>query len=757
MKWETFTTTQAKRKAIANHFLSTIACAMSTEIEKRRRPFTPGWAESLETVQGLPIKYGGKVIPVVRPKKRNLEEEEAEVIYDDSDNDEDVEPNDNRARKFADRSQAKKAVLEISVEPKTDAQYALNRQTIAEICMSITANPESALRKKANKSSEENPDFAQHNIKDLLAFTICQDPIEIELALISTTLVFKDICPGYRIRSSLDMGKDEEGNAVKLKKETKKLVDFEKSLLQYYQYFLQILEKRAHWGLAHLSHGHTLSPSDQRLVSIKTQLGLTAYRCQCELLRSLTHFNFRSSLLTAITNRCSSISPSAAITTEGQQLISTCCEAIDYILRRDATGEVSFEFVSLLNKVLRTAKSTLPERLLQCLEIVKVTVKADYAKLIHTQSKNEKKKRKKEQDKVELGLLEANLSGDEINKKRFQVNSLQEMALLYFRLLKAAVNTDAPSNAKGKGHTHEVTYRLLPAALAGLSRLTHLLDVDMIGDLLAVLRTLLDQPVTAVKQAGDLIEVRLLCIFCALKTLSGPGSIALQMDDEPYLAHLLRLLPTMPSSFTRWTVLIQCLEGHFLTHREERGQIVEAFIAQLILAALEHIDTAGPVLLTMAHMMLLRYPRVRQGLALYSVLQKDAAQQKKDKLAQAQMTAQRISQQAKRVIFEEDGNVADLAMTGLLSTTNTISSTIIATGGHGSVFNTNNNNGDDMITLEQCLWLLPLFQQHPRREYARIVKAMISKDLQPLPIRVDDLEGDRGVRVMTQVSLTGTA
>ncbi|VDK18747.1 unnamed protein product [Anisakis simplex] len=59
-----------------------------------------------------------------------------------------------------------------------------------------------------------------------------------KLAIASTVEVFVDIIPGYAIRPL-----SEEEKSQKMKKETKKLHDYENTLLNYYNKYLQVIEK----------------------------------------------------------------------------------------------------------------------------------------------------------------------------------------------------------------------------------------------------------------------------------------------------------------------------------------------------------------------------------------------------------------------------------------------------------------------------------------------------------------------------------
>ena len=113
-------------------------------------------------------------------------------------------------------------------------------------------------------------------------------------------------------------------------------------------------------------------------------------------------------------------------------------------------------------------------------------------------------------DDVDAGLLEAEaLSSDKSNSKRFMADTLHEVCLIYFRVIKMKVG-----------------FRLLPAALEGLGRITHLINMDTVEDLVLLLRGLLKDSQFALPPL-----IRLLCVSCALKTLSGPGQ-ELQMEIE---------------------------------------------------------------------------------------------------------------------------------------------------------------------------------------------------------------------------------
>lgn len=189
---------------------------------------------------------------------------------------------------------------------------------------------------------------------------------------------------------------------------------------------------------------------------------------------------------------------------------------------------------------------------------------------------------------------------------------------------------------------------LLPAALTGLSRITHLMNIDTVQDLMAVLRSLLDQ------QPPLPLHVQIRCIHCALHTLSGPGK-ELQLDGDVYLRRLRFLLGELPPAFADWSSVVDLMDLCFLRYREERQNIVSAFCRLLLLLAAQFADSQGATLCTMVNAILQRYPRLRRDLF---VLQPAAA------LMPTKSTAV-ASASSSAKLFVEDDTVEDLAMKAL--------------------------------------------------------------------------------------------
>ncbi len=283
------------------------------------------------------------------------------------------------------------------------------QQKLADICTAITTSPERSLKRKAEVTETGERVYRMADLFELLG---SRDVQVFEMAMLSALIVFKDICPGYRIRPQ------EEGDGgVTLKKETKALRDFELALLAAYKKYLQVLDEKVQTGL-----GNARKETVQWGVAQK--LGLSALRCMCELVRSLSHFNFKSLLLAALVTRGAQ---------PNEEISSLCCDTITHVVVSDAQGETSYEVVRLVAKVLVTNKYAVPHAIVKCLERVKMAVHADDSKNVHRRAKRERRKRKKEGDDVETGLLESKATSDESTKKRFQADCLTEISLIYFR------------------------------------------------------------------------------------------------------------------------------------------------------------------------------------------------------------------------------------------------------------------------------------------------------------------------------------
>ena len=265
-----------------------------------------------------------------------------------------------------------------------------------------------------------------------------------EMAIYSLLIIFKDICPSYRLRPINDSEKD-----VILKKETKRLKEYERNLLTFYSRFLKYLSTSVEKGARALNNRNTrkkISNSDLLAESNPdAMLAIICLTCQGELLKALHHFNFRSELLSSI------ISSAFIFHPEVEQI---CIGTLKHVIASDINSELSYELTVELSKQLVARKFEVPESTLSLLSLIKVQVHADEAAAVRVKAKREKRKRRRNSDEVDLGLLEADGAISSASKsiaQRFQADCLHELSLVYFRSLHSSLshsNSDTGSGVR---------------------------------------------------------------------------------------------------------------------------------------------------------------------------------------------------------------------------------------------------------------------------------------------------------------------
>ena len=354
-----------------------------------RKAFTPGWMQSLTSKEALPIKQNGKVIRSLRENKDQIsdhqevrEDDEEEEENDDEEEAEQI-PTSYKGRQSKESRipvevQPDSGIYEYAPEPEMDLDTNMEpfqpvqkkmkktsnmdvddnnastdgvidkrkrskasivarflnsitlynaRNIIGTICNTIMADPEKSLRRSRPNEDIVDGESPEYKFSDLLSILQHTNVQIVEMAMLSCVLVFKDIIPGYRIRSLTSLEKE-----TQVKKETKRLRDYENAILGAYQQYLNILHKQVVDGLK----------NPKKMVNewdISAKLGLSALRCQCELLRAVPHFNCRIALLTSIVTRAAQ--PDVEVS-------SVSCGALELLFKNDAEGEASFEAVRLI-------------------------------------------------------------------------------------------------------------------------------------------------------------------------------------------------------------------------------------------------------------------------------------------------------------------------------------------------------------------------------------------------------------------------
>lgn len=438
---------------------------------------------------------------------------------------------------------------------------------IAELSEGVLENPESSFQSQIDQDGEK----LASPMRQLLAIAATQDTVEHEytahLAMMSLLAVFKDILPSYRIRLPT-----EQEMAVKVSKDTKKLWDYEKSLLQHYQQYLKLLEGT--WNRQ--------GTADRN--GKPTRSATTAMLSMAELLKTAFAFNFGSQLLAAVV-RCTAVKSAVG---------DACCDAIQHVFAHDAQGQVAMEAARLLSKTIQKRNFRVRPQVLRTFLALPLRVHADEveAAKLATKAKAKKRKKDKELAAIEEDLKEGEARVDKMVLARAQADTLQAVTLTYFRILKS----------------DNVPDEILPTALEGLAKFAHLINIDTVMDVLAVLRELLKRDLQ--------MDAALNCILTAFATLHGPGK-ELKIDQKEYITPLYQQIPRLieESNGQRYTDLVmECVTAAFLKRREYSTVRLAAFVKQLLTTALHAPAPTAVPLVALVRQILQRYPSAQQML-----------------------------------------------------------------------------------------------------------------------------------------------
>jgi nucleolar complex protein 3 len=391
---------------------------------------------------------------------------------------------------------------------------------IAELSESIMEDPSTAFTSTKEPGSHEKSPSKVRQLLDMANVSKSSGEHEYytaRLAILSLLALFQDILPSYRIRlpTAAEM-------AVKVSKDTKQLWDYERALLSHYQQYLKILERA--W--------------ERRGSDTSSPLSVAAMLCLCELLKAAPHFNFRSNILTLVVRQMNN--------RECEEVADACCAAVEHLFANDPQGEIALEAARLVAKLTKDRHFRVRPAVLRTFLALPLRVHVDEAEAakLAAAANAKKRKRNREEAEIEKEIQEGSSAVDKIVLARCQSETLQVVTLTYFRILKSEdLSTD---------HIAE----LLPPALEGLAKFAHLINIDTVTDVLAVLKTLL-------KRVDDLpLDASLNCILTAFQTLQGPGR-ELKIDQKEYITPLYSQLPRLVHSLC--TVLSQAIRAESLT------------------------------------------------------------------------------------------------------------------------------------------------------------------------------------------------
>ncbi|KAG6879515.1 hypothetical protein C0992_001848 [Termitomyces sp. T32_za158] len=478
-----------------------------------------GETEERRGIKGLPIKLPGGD---VRPTGKVTFAPVTDSGEEDSDSD---EPNfQEQPRKIDDVSTGARfgrpAVIDVVSNQSKASRIRAAKEQIAGICQEIVSDPENSLGLLRRLHTFSLSEITTPSHPD----PVTNDPMIRKLSILSQLAVFKDIIPGYRIRALSDKEK-----AEKVSQMVARTRDWEQGLVTTYQTYLRLLEEE---------------------IKARSDLANIALESVCALLKEAPHFNFRVNLMSCIVARLSKKSWDSSC--------ELCLDTLIHVFRDDLTGVVSLEIVRLLNRMIKEKRFNVRPEVLSCLlhlrlktelgvrasdsSVDKPVKKESGSKAAARRAKGKNtelphlskkaKKALKEKREIDKEFREAEAEVDKEERVVTQTETLKLLFVLYFRILKNPQPTP-----------------LLPAALHGISRFAHLVNIDFFKDLLTVLKELIsreshdDDTIDFTVTSANNIRHRLSSLnldlsdfISALYALILPLSLMMDVDSAPPLS-----------------------------------------------------------------------------------------------------------------------------------------------------------------------------------------------------------------------------
>ncbi|KUF97254.1 TOM1 protein 2 [Phytophthora nicotianae] len=540
---------------------------LSLPLEKlEARPRKAAWATDKQEVlkDKLPVKFmdgsvrSNKLLaekeekPKVVEEEEESEEEEKEQEENDEEMDSDV--SDMEFEEITDADAPKPELSPVDLKRQRELRLVTKKVEIAQLCESILEDPEESFKK--------NKEHPQQLSKIQQLQELCRDPDAIvqRLSLMSQLSVFLDILPDYRIRlqkndlSAEEKGKQNHGRPMK--KKVQQMQDYEAALLNNYQKFLKYCAELVTTGLKGKRPEQmvTMTARERRDVL----LAETGVRCLAQLLEKKYAFNFHLNLVIALVPMADSQFPSVR---------EQACASFESVFKSDKTCVCSYEIVQQISSYVKQKQHRVQPFIIRTLLVMPLEVTMEQGEAARKKAKSDRKKRRRQQ-----------AEGDTI----------------------AAVSRRL-----------RLLWTALPAVLEGLAKFSFLINLDIMIDLLKVLKVVLREedvlPLPAALQA----------VLTGMRALQGPGGQELMVDDKEFVDILYRLLHRFAegeagSDSSCFTTLLQCVEAVFLRRKEIVVERVASFVKRLLLVAQHLPPHQALAILSLLRALFHRYSKLQQ-------------------------------------------------------------------------------------------------------------------------------------------------
>ncbi|KAJ2080459.1 hypothetical protein H4R24_003071 [Coemansia sp. RSA 988] len=404
----------------------------------------------------------------------------------------------------------------------------------------------------------QDPDNGLRYLKTLNHISTDADPRVKRLGLLTQLAVFCDILPEYRIRELT-----EKEQHAKVTKDVRQQRMREEQLVHSYSNYLKQLFAASKQALKVFS---------KPTADIET--GIVAARALGNLINVRPLFNFRKDILSALVDIY--VQPSSRINFESfTPMAQTARLAVLRLFRDDTSGELSQIAVILAAKrIKRLSYRVDPSALRPWLHL---RLREELRENPEDRKRKAEEQRQREQRRAQQKLIKRKKGGAAFNEAKRALHLSKKQAKMHKvqqdvdkSLVEAEAEVSRDEREKWYGETLKqvfITYfrilkqkdnigGLLPAVLEGLAKYAHLISVEFFVDLFQLLKKIMRGQhgvgigAEEAEDGDDLISSRvglrtaLLCILSALHILTGQGE-ALNLDIKEFFYQLYALLPPL--------------------------------------------------------------------------------------------------------------------------------------------------------------------------------------------------------------------